>query len=551
MIHLRPGRLAAAFLAISGLAAAHEDHAPPPRAPAAGMTSTAEGGAFAVSSPLYELVVKAAPSAGDRLIFTAFLSDYRTNEPVRRAIVFLELLGRPPRAVTFHEHEGDPAGVYHSEPVEAPAGPTDVVATIRTATGEELFTVKGYSPHPPAASRDAADGTRLAFGMIGGATLLAIALLVAALGRRRSAALTGFLLVAVGSVPIAARAQGSIPFPKDAQFLLGVRTLPAAVRELQPRLSLLGTVVARSDGQAEIRAPSRGRVLAIDGRLPLVGDPVQAGQALLSVDQALGAGEQGALASQALRASAELAQAAARLAQAEQELQRLRSLGGIASEREVKAAETSVEVARQDQKRARAEAELYGGGGRGLGRQVLRSPIAGTVVQARVAAGELVDPERLLVLVVDLSRLWVEAEVYETDLGALAPGAPALLTFEGEREPVPARLFRPGQAVSRITRTAPVLFELENPQGRIKPGMLGDVAVALGERARALAVPAQSVVEQEGRAFVYLHVAPEWFDAREVRTGRRDGDWVEVVEGLGAGERVVVSGVGHLRSAVR
>jgi cobalt-zinc-cadmium efflux system membrane fusion protein len=513
------------------------------------MTSTSEGATFAASSPLYELVVKATSTEGERLVFTAFLSDYRTNEPVRRATLAIELLGAGQRSIPFQETEA--AGVYRSDPAEAPPGPSDVLATIRTSSGEELLTVKGYDPRPAASGRASPDGSRWAFGAIGGAALLAIAVLVAAFGRRRPAALAGLLVVAFGSLSARARAQGDTPFTKEAQFLLGIRTLPAAERELQPRLSLLGTVVARSDGQAEIRAPSLGRIVPVDGRLPVVGDAVRAGQPLLAVDQALGASEQGALASQALRAQAELAQAAARLAQAEQELRRLQSLGGIASEREVKAAETAVEVARQDRARARAEAELYGGGGRGLGRQVLRSPITGTVVQARVAAGELVDPERLLVSVVDLSRLWAEAEVYEADLHALAPGAPALLAFEGEAAAVPARLFRPGQSVSRITRTAQVLFELENPDGRIKPGMLCDVAVSVGERSRGLAVPAQAVVEQEGRSFVFVHVAPEWFDAREVRTGRRDGDWVEVVAGLGAGERVAVSGVGHLRNAGR
>jgi multidrug efflux pump subunit AcrA (membrane-fusion protein) len=79
--------------------------------------------------------------------------------------------------------------------------------------------------------------------------------------------------------------------------------------------------------------------------------------------------------------------------------------------------------------------------------------------------------------------------------------------------------------------------------------MFVDVAIGEGGRRDALAVPVAAVVEEEGRAFVFVHTAPEAFELRPVVLGGRDGEWREVRQGLKTGERVVVGGVAALRMA--
>ncbi|MBI3182635.1 MAG: efflux RND transporter periplasmic adaptor subunit [Myxococcales bacterium] len=538
----------------------HEEEAPPLS------FSASSGGSFEVASAAYELVVKSAPE-GKGVSFTAFLSDFRTNEPLRKAEVTLELLGSEPLKVKLEESAS--AGLYRGVARVSPDATVDVIAQVRTSTAVDLFTVNGFALHPEAKEAAEAHGRpRTLWHLLLGIAVLGTAAIVYLSTRRGSAAVVVLLAGLTGTArahggeehqeehheePRATAPQaGAIHFPKEAQFLLGVRTLPAAPRQLQARLKVLGRVVPRADGHAELRAPQPGRVVAIGGKLPVIGDRVKASQALFAIEQALGATERSELTTRSVSASAALRQANARLVQAEQELARLKSLPGIASERELRAAEVALEVAREERNRARAEVELYQSSPGGLGRQVIASPLEGVVVEAHISAGEQVSTERMLVRVVDLSRLWIQAEIYERDLPLVAQNTGGLLKVEGyPKELFEARLFRSGQAVNETTRTATTLFELENPDAKLKVGMLGELAVALGEAEASLSVPDSAVVEQEGRRFVYVHTAPEWFEPREVRLGRRDGAQVEVLAGLSPGERVVTEGAYSIRTAAR
>jgi len=94
-----------------------------------------------------------------------------------------------------------------------------------------------------------------------------------------------------------------------------------------------------------------------------------------------------------------------------------------------------------------------------------------------------------------------------------------------------------------------VILSVDNAKGTLRPGMFAEVAVAAGQRTRAVAVPDAAVVEEGGRRFVFVHVAPEEFVRREVVLGVRDGDDWAVKAGLRAGERVVTQGTYQLRTS--
>jgi cobalt-zinc-cadmium efflux system membrane fusion protein len=171
------------------------------------------------------------------------------------------------------------------------------------------------------------------------------------------------------------------------------------------------------------------------------------------------------------------------------------------------------------------------------------------LVEARATVGEQVDPSRPLFTVLDAAVLWVEARVFENDVARVEAATGALVhsqTYEGQH--FPARLYHVGQVVDEGTRGIRVLFELDNKEGRLRPGMFVDVAIGAGGRQQQLAVPEAAVVREEGRAFVFVHTAPEVFERREVVPGVRDGEWRAVRQGVKQGERVVVRGVGTLQA---
>jgi cobalt-zinc-cadmium efflux system membrane fusion protein len=344
----------------------------------------------------------------------------------------------------------------------------------------------------------------------------------------------------------------AFPVPKETQFLLEVRTQRAAVRSLESRLVAPGKVVPRTDRYAQVSAPVAGRVLASGASVPLVGQRVKRGEVLALVQQSLSTSEATGLSTGYIQAEAEVARAQAALEQARRDLTRLESLQGVVAEKDVQQARLGVSTAEQEWGRAKAARDVLSGArqGQGTARFPLVAPIDGVLVEARATVGEQVDPSRPLFAVLDASVVWVEARVYEGDVARVESASGALVdtpAYEGQH--FPARLHHVGQMVDESTRSVRVLFEADNREGRLRPGMFVDVAIGQGGRRDALAVPARAVVEEEGRAFVLVHTAPEAFELRPVVLGGQDGEWREVRQGLKAGERVVVGGVAALRMA--
>jgi RND family efflux transporter MFP subunit len=191
---------------------------------------------------------------------------------------------------------------------------------------------------------------------------------------------------------------------------------------------------------------------------------------------------------------------------------------------------------------------------RGDMRVTLRSPISGTVVEASVTSGELIDTSRKLFYIVNLDTLWIEANVSEYDLARVrqAPGASYRLAAYPDRV-VPilgsggGRLVDVGAVVDPDTRTVPIRYEVPNPDATLRVGMFADLLVETDRRQTALAVPKAAVVDESGEVVVYLQRGGETFERRRVEVGIRDADHVEIRNGLAAGDRVTTKGAYTVR----
>jgi RND family efflux transporter MFP subunit len=196
---------------------------------------------------------------------------------------------------------------------------------------------------------------------------------------------------------------------------------------------------------------------------------------------------------------------------------------------------------------------MYGGGGGSGSTTVLRSPLAGTVVERHATAGEIATPESQLFVIADIDPVWVVGRAYETDLARLRLGAPALVrvkayrdrTWEGHIDYVSPTL------VER-TRTAEVRVELDNPDGALKPGMFATIASAAqsteSEASLTLAVPVGAVQRDGSETIVFVQKSAGRFERRVVVLGIRGTDFIEVDEGLNESESVVVEGAFILKS---
>lgn len=172
------------------------------------------------------------------------------------------------------------------------------------------------------------------------------------------------------------------------------------------------------------------------------------------------------------------------------------------------------------------------------------APASGVVLKRLVQAGQYVETGAPLFDIADFSRVWVEAELFESDLGQVRAGQPAEVRVAG----YPDKVFR-GRVglilptLQAETRTTRVRIELANPQGLLKPDMYATVRIAAPVGAgNQLAVPASAVIATGRRHVVYVEVAPNRFVPRAVMVGAKAGDHYPVFKGLAKGDKVAVSG---------
>ena len=346
---------------------------------------------------------------------------------------------------------------------------------------------------------------------------------------------------------------GRISFLKETAWSTEFGTGTVDERELIPTLRTTGEVRATVGREARLTATAHGRVV-IESSVPVLGTEVAAGQVLARiVPQVENAGDRITLSSEARQARAELSAAESQLARSE----RLWAERTI-PEKQLEEAKTRVEVARARLEAAQGRVGQFdaGASGRGGGRTAfqVRSPLAGTLVAIHVSSGQTVEDGELLFTVVDLSRVWLHADVFEPDIAMVKDATRASFRVDGHDKPIPiappdGRVVTIGQLVDEKTRTVPMIFELANPERQLRIGSFATVWIETGAPAKALAIPETAIVDDAGRKVAYVQVEGEAFERRVLTLGIRSGGWVEVKAGLAKGEHVVTRGAYDIKLA--
>jgi Cu(I)/Ag(I) efflux system membrane fusion protein len=171
----------------------------------------------------------------------------------------------------------------------------------------------------------------------------------------------------------------------------------------------------------------------------------------------------------------------------------------------------------------------------------IASPVDGFVLQRNVLVGQRVDRGTELYRVADLRRVWILTDVYENQVSFIRSGMRATVTSTQHDRQYQATVSAAQPVFDEATRTMKVRLETDNPGFVLKPGMFVDVAFAI-ELPETLAVPAEAIVDTGLRKTLFVDRGNGFFEPRQVETGWRIGDQVEVTKGLMAGERIVISG---------
>jgi|YNPMSStandDraft_1061717.scaffolds.fasta_scaffold00328_9 RND family efflux transporter MFP subunit len=169
------------------------------------------------------------------------------------------------------------------------------------------------------------------------------------------------------------------------------------------------------------------------------------------------------------------------------------------------------------------------------------APADGYVLERRAFPSQKITPETKLYTLADLSRVWILAEVFESDAPRIREGQPARVRLtHGEGRPLKAQVSYVQPGLDPVTRTLKVRLEAPNPDLSLKPEMFVEVEldVALGRR---LTAPVEAVLDSGVRKTVFVDRGNGYLEPREVETGEQVGDRIVIRKGLRPGERVVTS----------
>lgn len=371
----------------------------------------------------------------------------------------------------------------------------------------------------------------------------------------------GACLVALGcsrqdSPPPSARkidpADSSVPgmvrIPADSPKLRQIRVEPVMVADMPgEEIVAPGRVEVNPNRVSRLLLPVPGRVTKVMAKL---GDHVSEGDPLIELESP----DADAAMSAYLQADGGVTQAKASMVKAQGDHDRAVDLyeHRAIAQKEVLSAESiltqakaGVEQAEAQQQQALRKLQLLGIKPGVFGQKVtVRAPSSGKVLEMNVAPGEYRnDTSAPLMTIADLSSVWFSANVPENQIRLVDVGGHVditLLAFPGVL--FSGRVRRLADTVDAQTRTVKVLAELDNPSGRLRPEMYGEIRYVASFR-QMPAVPTGAVIQSDEGPSVFIERSSGEFQRVTVTVGRRSGNLLPILSGVSPGDRVVVDGV--------
>jgi len=499
-------------------------------------------------SDKHELFLKYQPiTIGEQATLQLFISEYSSNKALDS--VTFRITSNEDKNLKFVIARAD-RGHYEIKVTFAEKKVYSLSVSINSNLGPDLLLLQNIEPGkqlPQVAEEHASSLLSSSFFLVG-VGLLAGLLLMFFFMKARYQKLATALLAGMCLLPtatwqpvIAHEGHGdagkkgdnfsnAFEVPKETQFLFDVLTQPVQAGGFAESTKLFGTIIPSSSGQAVVQSPQTGKITSLSVQ---VGQKVERGQVLATIEPAIDAGS-------LVNFLAEHNNVDAEIQAAKKEYDRLKAIEDIAAKRDVAEAEARYKKATENKK---LFDNLSNGNANNSRSIFLRSPIAGIVSNFTYAIGATVNASEVLLTVTNLSKVYVEAQVFDKDADKVNAGKNFVVEYAATdvQKTAEAKLLAPAQSINPTNQTQRVIFEMENPTGEFKIGEFVNIRVFSKENSKEIALPNSAISEINGRAVIFIKDNAERYRVSYVSMGQNNGRFTVVQKGVEELERVVVN----------
>lgn len=322
----------------------------------------------------------------------------------------------------------------------------------------------------------------------------------------------------------------AVAFTKEKSWKADFQTVEAKNRAFGTIINTVARIEPSAGDVRNITAKAAGTVSFANPSLT-DGMPVSAGQTLFTIDAS-------STPDNNLRLRVKEAENNYNAAKRDYELKQQLRNEKLATESELREAKNRYDNAAATYNTLRGS---FGNGNTASG-----SPISGYIIRIDVTNGQYVEAGQTLATVGQNRDLYLKAELAPAYIPLLSDITDAVITFPGSNEKVTLKqlggqVVSYGKSVDAENPLIPLVLRMNNFPGLV-PGTFVNIAIEAGAATEVLAVPSESIIEEMGNYFVYRQLTPEYFEKTEVKTGRSNGIYTEIISGLKSGERVVGRG---------
>jgi macrolide-specific efflux system membrane fusion protein len=344
------------------------------------------------------------------------------------------------------------------------------------------------------------------------------------------ASASAIVLIAIAAFVVHSRATGD-------KAETAVTAVVVEKRDMGSLVQATGIIKPKVGAEVKVGARITGKV---ENLYANIGDRVKKGQVLVRL-------EQDDLKARTDQAEAAYLEAAAAFDKAKIDLERDTPLAkeGYIPQQSIDVLQNAYDMAKARVMKAKADQDYAKAQ---LSYATITAPISGTIASVTTQQGETVAAglnAPTFITIIDLNKLEVNAYVDETDVGKINVGQETLFTvdtfadkdFKGRVTAIYPRAVLQENVVNYIT-----LISIENSEGKLKPDMTANVTITLKKKKGVLAIPGAAVVREGGKKYVMIQAKDGKTTHREVKTGWKEGAYLEVTSGLKEGDMVLISG---------